>query len=87
MCVAKPPLAAIVSSNPLHSNSCVLTTLWQTECTTLGVRHLLLKLLLIKILHLHIDCGLSSSPSYIGFCYCLQVVIEMYYCSACYRPV
>ena len=48
--------------------------------TTLGVRHLLLHLLLIK-------CGLSSRPICIGFCQSLQVVIEMYYCSACYRPM
>ena len=54
--------------------------------TTLGVRHLLLKLLLIKILYLHIDCGLSSSPIGIGFCHCLQVITEMYSCSAWYRP-
>lgn len=33
------------------------------------------------------DCGLRGRPLCIGSCHCLQVVIEMKYCSAGYRPV
>jgi len=75
------------------SHSEVFQTLWQksivlTLCTqVLEYGSFCYTFCSSKICHLHIECGLSGSPICIGFCHCLQVIIEMYYCSAWYRPV